>query len=425
MKRAAPSPSRFRFGGLVRHHYSGGPGGGAIASVPNFAPAELCRELVARCEAAGGFEAEAPAGSPGDAAAPRYEQATTDLEVDSPRASAVRALLLQSGLVREVSRAMRATHGGVSPTAFDDVFVVRYEAAAAAAAAAAGSGAEVGGAPQRSLVRHVDGADVSFMLALSARGGGGGGGEDYEGGGTAFDVLGGTTTTTTTEEEQPGASPVLHLAQGELVIFDAALYHAGLPITRGRRHLLVGFCHVARPAAARERGGLGLNLARLRGSCSPFGVWSWQPAQQEPAQQQQQQQQQGALSGEQQRAPKQRRLHEERAAPPLGDATALLRAARQMADQQQAAPAWVRCGSGDDDGGGAAGGGVAADGTALLAEFARRVFWFHVRRLGCRTAPEGGAEYWVQRLHLPPQRRNRGPEGQQQQQQQEEEEEED
>ena len=35
----------------------------------------------------------------------------------------------------------------------------------------------------------------------------------------------------------------LHLNCGDIVFFDADLYHQGLPITRGLRYLLVGFCY--------------------------------------------------------------------------------------------------------------------------------------------------------------------------------------
>ena len=88
---------------------------------------------------------------------------------------------------------------------FDDLFVVKYDAAF-----------------QKELVRHFDGGDVSFMIALSST-------TDYDGGGTQFDCL---------EEE------VVHLDCGDVILFDADLYHQGLSITRGTRYLLVGFCVV-------------------------------------------------------------------------------------------------------------------------------------------------------------------------------------
>ena len=70
-------------------------------------------------------------------------------------------------------------------------------------------------------MRHFDGGDVSFMLALSPR-------SDYDGGGTQFDAL-------------ANSSNILHLDQGDLVLFDANLFHEGVAITRGSRYLLVGF----------------------------------------------------------------------------------------------------------------------------------------------------------------------------------------
>ena len=166
--------------------------GASVSSTPNFAHSTLCAELIAVCERHG-FTCERTES--------QYAQATTDLEVDS--APAVRHFVLSRGLIPAVRTAMLASHG-VTPVAFDDMFVVRYDAE-----------------EQRELVRHFDAGDVSFMLALSAQ-------TDYAGGGTAFDAMG---------------SEVVHLEQGELVLFDAALYHAGLPITRGKRYLLVGFCY--------------------------------------------------------------------------------------------------------------------------------------------------------------------------------------
>ena len=150
----------------------------------------------------------------------QYAQATTDLEVDS--APDVRRLVLSRGLMPAVRAAMLASHG-VAPVALDDLFVVRYDAE-----------------EQRDLVRHVDAGDVSFMLALSDR-------AAYSGGGTAFDVM---------------ETDVVHLERGELVLFDAALYHAGISISRGKRYLLVGFCHTD-SAALCVPGNLNLRLAPI------------------------------------------------------------------------------------------------------------------------------------------------------------------
>ena len=52
---------------------------------------------------------------------------------------------------------------------------------------------------------------------------------DYSGGGTWFEAL----------------ESVVHLDKGEAIVFDAKLFHAGVPITRGRRYLLVAFVYTA------------------------------------------------------------------------------------------------------------------------------------------------------------------------------------
>ena len=78
---------------------------------------------------------------------------------------------------------------------------------------------------QKSLERHVDGGDVSFMLALSPR-------SAFTGGGTTFDVL-----------ASGSSSAPLHLDQGQICTFHADLYHTGNPILEGLRYLLVGFCY--------------------------------------------------------------------------------------------------------------------------------------------------------------------------------------
>eukprot|EP00040_Diaphanoeca_grandis_P001726 m.276485 g.276485 ORF g.276485 m.276485 type:complete len:317 (+) comp124134_c0_seq1:279-1229(+) len=183
-----------------------------IAAVPSFASPEFCAELISLCEQAG-FAREA--------ADYDYVQATTDLEIDT--APDVRRFLITSNFVQAVGDAMQVTHADARPTGFDDMFVVKYAAD-----------------EQRELVRHVDGGDISFMLALSSR-------QQYDGGGTSFDVL-----------EDP-----LHLNQGDLVLFNAKFYHAGLPISRGTRYLLVGFCFTG-PEGAAIPGHLNIALEQIR-----------------------------------------------------------------------------------------------------------------------------------------------------------------
>jgi hypothetical protein len=167
--------------------------------------------------------AEANASGCGWGAADDYEQATTDLEVD--RAPALRDYLVGGArVVDRVADHVRAAHG-VSIRAFDDVFVVKYDAA-----------------KQRSLVAHTDAGDVSFMVALSPR-------ADYDGGGTRFAALDGD---------------VVHLDRGAVLTFEAAgCWHGGNDISRGTRYLLVGFCFARDPAAAATPGNLDLALAMI------------------------------------------------------------------------------------------------------------------------------------------------------------------
>lgn len=200
---------RLQIAGKITYRHTDG-NGTVVAVVRNFATPSLCDALVSLCEEHGFGRKEQD-----------YAQSTVDLEVDAvPR---VRDWLLQCGLMPALTRCMLASHGH-PPIAFDDVFVVKYDA---------------GADGQRDLLRHVDGGDVSFMLALSPR-------NAYDAGGTDFDVL-----------EEP-----LHLEQGDLTLFHADLYHAGIPISRGVRYLLVGFCFV-REEAARVPGNLDVNLRTI------------------------------------------------------------------------------------------------------------------------------------------------------------------
>ena len=199
-----------------------------VASVPGFATTQLCEELVGLCEQHG-FGAER-AGS-------GYTQATVDLEVDA--APTVRAWLLRRGLLPAISRCMRATHGA-APAAFDDVFVVKYDATGTSDVC------------QQALEMHCDAGDVSFMLALSPR-------EAYSGGGTFFEAL--CLGAQFVNEGERCRGGTLHLPQGELLLFDAALRHAGVRISAGTRYLLVGFCLVG--GGPPLGGCIDLNLKKL------------------------------------------------------------------------------------------------------------------------------------------------------------------
>jgi hypothetical protein len=168
------------------------------------------------------------------------------------------------------------------------------------------------------------------MLALSER-------SSYEGGGTDFDCL----------------DEVLHLEQGELVLFDASMYHAGVPITTGLRYLLVGFCHT-KISAMRAVGNLNLNLDPIYGNRNSFELWHM------------------------------KRFEEQ--------SQHLLDAVRDLGMRQEAhmlspSSSWIGCNE---------------DTTCSIASFAKRVFWFHVKRLELEHTMDGGCEFWTQILDCDP-----------------------
>lgn len=76
-------------------------------------------------------------------------------------------------------------------TAFDDVFVVKYDARA-----------------QQGLLEHVDAGELSFMVALSDS-------SDFDGGGTYFQ----------------GLERTLCCDKGDILTFHAKLYHRGTSMT--------------------------------------------------------------------------------------------------------------------------------------------------------------------------------------------------
>ena len=106
---------------------------------------------------------------------------------------------------------------------FDDVFIVRYQFG-----------------KQTSLQMHTDAGDISFMVALSEPG------IDFSAGGTYFEHL----------------NEVVTLDKGQMLLFNAKLFHTGMPITRGTRYLLVGFCHCDATNAV-QPGNIGLNFEQI------------------------------------------------------------------------------------------------------------------------------------------------------------------
>ena len=95
-----------------------------------------------------------------------------------------------------------------------DLFLVRYDG-------------DTSGA-QRGLMPHRDRSLLSFNLVLSDP-------SSFEGGGTCFDVLG------------AAEHPVRPTRIGDLVMHTGKARHAGAPVTRGTRHILVGFVGVRSP----------------------------------------------------------------------------------------------------------------------------------------------------------------------------------
>jgi len=170
----------------------------------------LVRQADVFARQSGGWKGESPS---------EYREATVDLEVDKmPKVS---SMLRQWGLVGHLSEIFRCFYGQ-DLLAFDDVFVVRYSA-----------NEESG---QKQLVGHVDGGDLSFMIALSSQ-------EEYTGGGTWFE----------SQDE------VVHLRQGQIVTFPSKTFHKGQVITAGVRYLLVGFC-ITDSRAAKQPGNVNLDF---------------------------------------------------------------------------------------------------------------------------------------------------------------------
>ncbi len=226
----------FRFPGKIKFPcvLTSPCGSATIAVIPGFAGEELCTELIQLCNSYG-FHSEDTCSE--------YPQATVDLEVDS--CPTIRDSLLQKDFVSAVKKSILSTHEA-SLVAFDDVFVVKYDASRSNDNA------------QRGLQLHHDRGDVSFILALSAL-------HDYSGGGTYFDIF---RYGKDFVNEDMIQNEAIHLNKGDLLVFDSALNHAGLPITRGTRYLLVGFCFVDKkgwielPYIA-ESGCLDMNLQRM------------------------------------------------------------------------------------------------------------------------------------------------------------------
>ena len=183
-----------------------------------------CEHLRDLCEGAW------PSSSSSSSSSSSYSFSTEDVEVD--RCPALRQYLCNVDFMAAVAGLIQQSHGSTI-TALDDLFLVKYDA----------SGGQV------ELKRHQDSGDISFMVSLSPP-------DAYQGGGTGFELQGADSSDSGDGENE--ALTVVRLAQGEMVVFPAGIYHRGLPITAGTRLLLVGFCHTS-PLAASEPGNLSLD----------------------------------------------------------------------------------------------------------------------------------------------------------------------
>ena len=185
-----------------------------LCQVSSFLSAAECERIIDICEAVhGGWVVESQ---------DQYLQTTADLEVD--RVPALKTYLLETINFMPRLQAHYIQQYSQKITAFDDLFVVKYDARA-----------------QRELVKHVDAGDVSFMIALSSPP------RDFTGGGTLFPELN---------------NRHVDCDKGDILTFPAKLWHQGVPITKGCRYLLVGFCFL-NSVASKTPGNLDLTMKMI------------------------------------------------------------------------------------------------------------------------------------------------------------------
>eukprot|EP00976_Prorocentrum_cordatum_P092144 1188812-Prorocentrum_minimum.AAC.2 len=176
-----------------------------------FLSSEACNEVVELAEqyakSNGGWTQDDP---------DFYEYTTNDLEVD--KIPPLRSWLIRARFIDQLQVFNRKIAG------FDDVFIVRYTLG-----------------EQTSLQMHTDAGDISFMIALSEPG------KDYSGGGTYFEDLG----------------EVVTMKKGDMLIFNAKLFHQGVPITSGTRYLLIGFGYSSDATTTLQPGSIGLDFLQV------------------------------------------------------------------------------------------------------------------------------------------------------------------
>ena len=195
-----------------------------IITIKQFATSYFCTELIKLAEKIG-FETTKDT---------TYKQKTIDLEIDQHQSLKNYILSRTNFISYLTTNAFNVYDKNMNPYAFDDMFIVKYDANM-----------------QRDLVKHYDGGEISFMLALSERH------KSYEGGGTKFDVLCNNNNSSSSKKNS-----IEHLDIGDIMLFNANMYHSGMPITKGLRYLLVGFCFI-KPEAIRIEGNLNLNLEKI------------------------------------------------------------------------------------------------------------------------------------------------------------------
>ena len=126
---------------------------------------------------------------------------TTDLPVDIIPTIFGLVLETLTSIVDKIKKSYRLTENIFIDVS--DLFVVKYK-----------------DDEQNHLEMHEDGSFISFNILLSNT-------KDFEGGGTYFD---------------DGLSS--YLEQGDMLVHSSRMKHAGLPVTKGTRYILVGFLNL-------------------------------------------------------------------------------------------------------------------------------------------------------------------------------------
>ena len=161
---------------------------------PNLYSSDMCNYIVGECERYasknGGWTVDRHTSYP-----------TTDLPVD--KIPSIFGLILET--LKTITTRVSASYGLHDKMIINikDLFVVKYSHEA-----------------QNQLEMHCDGSFLSFNILLNDI-------SEFEGGGTYFDD--GLTC---------------RLNKGELLLHSSQIKHSGLPITKGKRYLLVGFMNV-------------------------------------------------------------------------------------------------------------------------------------------------------------------------------------